>query len=174
MKRLCLIAAVCATAAMPALASAQGWRNNDVREERRELREEQRDAARDGVVTRRERREIQEERRELQDARRDRWNRSDRNWWRGRSDFRGYNGRRTGFWYAPGYGYVRAEPRWNGYRWRRGGYVPSAYRRYYVQNPAFYGVRAAPPGHRWVWVDNNLVLMRLGNGLIVDLVTGVY
>ena len=174
MKRLILAAATLATLTAPVLASAQTRELND---DRRELRQDYRDAARDGVITRGERRELNNDRRELNQDRRAterRWDRNDRNWWRGRSDFRDYNGYRSGYWYAPGYGYYQVDPRYARYSWRRGGIVPPAYRGRYVVDPYVYGLRPAGPGQRWVYVDNNLVLMSVASGLIADVVAGAF
>jgi len=191
MKRLLIATAALATIASPIAAAAQSY--GEVRRDQREVREEQRDvqrerqrARRDGVVTNRERREIQEERRDVRGAQRElredrqdyrqaqRWDRNNRNWWRGRSDFRGYNGRRAGYWYAPGYGYRPVDRRWANYRWARGAYVPYGYRNFYIQDPYFYGLRPAPYGYRWVYLDGNLVLMALATGLIADIIYNAY
>jgi Ni/Co efflux regulator RcnB len=64
--------------------------------------------------------------------------------------------------------------RWRNYAWRRGGYVPVAYRTYYVQDPYYYGLRPAPRGYRWVYLDNNFALMALGTGLIADVIANGY
>ncbi|MDB5444114.1 MAG: hypothetical protein JWP73_2490 [Phenylobacterium sp.] len=93
--------------------------------------------------------------------------------WRGRDEWRGFQGARQGYWYAPGYGYERVEPRWRG-AWRRGGYVPGAYRHYYVQDWGYYGLRPPPPGYRWVYADGNFVLMALTTGLIADVILNGY
>jgi Ni/Co efflux regulator RcnB len=186
MKRLLIAVASLATVAAPMAAMAQ---NGEIRHDRREVNEQKKDvrqaqahARRDGVVTNGERRNIQNQRRDVvgasrelrSDVRAQRFDRNNRNWWRGRNDFNGYNGRRAGFWYAPGYGYRQIDRRWANYRWARGGIVPLGYRNYYVQDPAFYGLRPAPYGARWVYVDNNLALMNLSTGLIIDLVSGAY
>lgn len=191
MKKLLIATAALATLAGPMAASAQSY--GEVRHDQREVRQEQRDVQRarerarqDGVVTPREQRRIQEERRdvrgarqELREDRRDyrqaqRWDRNNRNWWRGRSDFRGYNGRRAGYWYAPGYGYRQIDRRWANYRWAKGAIVPYGYRNFYVQDPYFYGLRPAPYGYRWIYVDNNLVLMSMATGLIADIIYNAY
>jgi Ni/Co efflux regulator RcnB len=191
MKRLLLAAATLATLAGPVAASAQS--SGEVRHDRREVNQQQNQlqnarekARRDGVVTNGERRNIQGERRDVRDARQElrsdtrdanraqRFDRNNRNWWQGRNDFRGYNGRRAGFWYAPGYGYRQIDRRWANYRWARGAIVPYGYRNFYVQDPYFYGLRPAPYGTRWVYVDNNLVLMSLATGVIMDIVSGAY
>lgn len=186
MKRLLIAVASLATVAAPMAASAQ---NNAIRRDHREVNQQQNEldrakanAKRDGVVTNSERRNIQAERRDVQGARQDlrsdqranRYDRNNRNWWRGRNDFRGYNGRRAGYWYAPGYGYRHIDRRWANKRWSRGAVIPYGYRNFYVQDPYFYGLRPAPRGARWVYVDNNLVLMSLATGVILDIVLGAY
>jgi Ni/Co efflux regulator RcnB len=90
--------------------------------------------------------------------------------WRERAEWRGYNGARAGYWYAPGYGYYRP------YRadWRRGAYVPGPYRRFYVQDFGYYGLRPPPPGYRWVYADGNFVMMALATGLIADVIINGY
>jgi Ni/Co efflux regulator RcnB len=103
-----------------------------------------------------------------------RWNRNDRYWWRGHPDWRGYDGRRHGYWYAPGYGYYSVESRWYGHAWRRGEYMPGAYRRYHVRDPYFYGLRPAPRGYAWIYAGGDLVLVSLSSGLILDVLLNVY
>ncbi|HEX8231933.1 MAG TPA: RcnB family protein [Caulobacteraceae bacterium] len=191
MKRLLIAASALATLAAPMAASAQSY--GEVRRDQREVRQEQRDVQRarararaDGVVTNREQNRIQEQRRDVQGARQElredrrdynqtqRFSRSNPYWYRGHRDFSGYNGRRAGYWFAPGYGYRPVDRRYYGYRWARGGFVPYGYRNFYVQDPYFYGLRPAPYGYRWVYVDNNLVLMALATGLIADIVYNAY
>ena len=171
MKKLLIAAAVLASTAAPIAASAQS--NAEVRHDRRELRQDQRDAHRNGSVNPNERREIHNDKQEL---RADRWDRNNRTWWRGRADFNGYNGRRAGYWYVPGQGYRQVDRRYIGYNWRRGGYVPAGYRNYYVPSSyyGFYGLRPAPYGQRWVYVDGNLVLMSIATGLIADVIYNAY
>lgn len=172
MKRLLLVAAAAAAAAGPiagaSQAAAQGY-DRQVREERRELRDERRDARRDGVITNRERREIRRERQDVREARREaRYDRRRADTWRDRAEWRDYRGARANYWYAPGYGY---RPYTRSYSWRRGAYVPRAYRSYYVQDPYYYGLRAPPRGHRWVYADGNFVLMALTSGLIAEVIS---
>ena len=102
------------------------------------------------------------------------WNRNDRNWWRGRPEFRDYRGNRAGYWYAPGYGYYRVDPRYRDYRWRTGAYLPPAYRTYYVRDPGFYGLRPAPRGYRYVHAGNDIVLIAVATGLIASVLSGIY
>ena len=87
--------------------------------------------------------------------------------WRGRPEWSAYAGPRTGYWYAPGYGY---RPASRTVTWRRGAYLPAPYRAYYVQEPMFYGLAPAPRGHRWVYGDDSFVLMALSTGLIMSVV----
>jgi Ni/Co efflux regulator RcnB len=93
--------------------------------------------------------------------------------WRGRAEWRGFNGARAGYWFAPGYGYQRFNPAWRS-SWRRGGYVPAPYRHYYVQDWGYYGLRPPPPGYRWVYADGNFVLMAAATGLIADVILNGY
>lgn len=173
MKKLMLAAMALATAAAPIAASAQGGydrreeRREDRREDRREYREDLRDARRDGVVTPGERRELARDRAEL------RYDRNRADSWRDRREWRSYRGARQGYWYAPGYGYRPIDRRYHN-NWRRGAYVPRAYRGYYVQDPYYYGLRPAPRGYRWVYADNNFVLMALASGLIADVINNGY
>lgn len=141
----------------------------DRRGDRREFRDERRDDRRDFRSDRRDDRQDYRG-----DRRNDRWDRNNRDWWRGRADFRGYEGPRRGHWYAPGYGYHRVEPRYQGYRWSRGSYLPSAYHRYYVNDPYYYNLRQAPYGHRWVHADNDILLVALATGLIADTVFDIW
>lgn len=178
MKRLLCAVATAATVAGPILgsgaAAAQPYdrelrrSERELREERREYRDERHDARRDGVVTPRERREIDRERRDYREARREhRFDRRRAETWRDRAEWRAYRGARSGYWYAPGYGY---RPYSRGYAWRRGAYVPRSYRTFYVQDPYYYGLRPPPPGHRWVYADGNFVLMALASGLIAEVI----
>ena len=58
--------------------------------------------------------------------------------------------------------------------WRRGVYVPAAYRGFYVQDWGYYGLRSPPPGYRWVYADGNFVLMAVATGLIADVILNGY
>jgi Ni/Co efflux regulator RcnB len=178
MKHLLYAAVALATAAAPVAASAQPYGHErredrrEVREDRRELREDRRDAHRDGYVSNREARELARDRAEVRQGQRElRYDRRRADTWRGRSEWRDYRGVRSGYWYAPGYGY---RPYVRNYSWRRGAYVPVAYRTYYVQDPYYYGLSAPPRGHRWVYADGNFVLMALATGLIANVVANGY
>lgn len=156
MKKLILAAAALTVVASPIAASAQDWRGD-----RREWREDRRDDRRDWRNDRR-------------DARRDmRFDRHRAETWRNRAEWRSYRGPRAGYWYAPGYGYRPLDRRYANV-WRRGSYVPVVYRSYYVQDPYFYGLPAAPYGHRWIYADGNLVLMSIATGLIAQVIMNAY
>ncbi|MEW5687178.1 MAG: RcnB family protein [Pseudomonadota bacterium] len=178
MKKILYAAVALATVAAPITASAQPGHDRrderearrDLREDRRDLRDDRRDARRDGVVTQREAREIERSRRDVRQSER-RYQRERAETWRDRAEWRGYRGARQGYWYAPGYGY---QPINRGYTWRRGAYVPRAYRGYYVQDPYYYGLREPPRGYRWVYADGNFVMMALATGLISEVLLNRY
>lgn len=144
MRKLLIAASVLAVVAAPIAASAQPHGGHG-RHEGRDRHDNHRDRG----------------------DRHDRYDRHRQDSWRGRSEWRDYRGSRSGYWYAPGYGYRRYAPN---YGWRRGAYVPAAYRGYYVQDPYYYGLRPAPYGHRWVYADGNFVLMALATGLIAEVI----
>jgi len=152
-----VVAVALSTAAVPMLAEAQSHRND-----RREWRQDRRNDHRDWRPDRRD------------DRRPDRWDRGNPNWWRGRPEFRGYNGPRNGYGYAPGYGYYRIEPRYSGYRWRTGGYLPPAYRQYYVNDYRYYGLRPPPRGYRYVYAGGDILLIAAATGLIASVLSNVY
>ena len=163
-----------ALAAQPGQARHEERREDrrELKEDRRELREDRRDARRDGVVTGREQRELNRDRAEVREGQRElRYDRRRAESWRDRSEWRNYRGARSGYWYAPGYGY---HPSVRGRAWRQGAYVPANYRRYYVQEPYFYGLPRAPGGHRWVYADGNFLLMALSNGRIARVILNGY
>ena len=179
MKKLLLAAVALTAAAAPVVASAQPY-PGEVRHDRRELqdsrreyRQDYRDAARDGYISRGEARELNRDARDIrQDGRELRYDRARRDSWAGRAEWRGYNGRRDGYWYAPGYGYQRYD---RGARWARGGYVPAAYRGYYVNDWRYYGLRAPGPGYRWTYgPDGRFLLTAVATGLIADVVLNGY
>jgi len=175
MRRLLYATVATLVAAAPIAASAQpGERHDDrreQREDRRDYRQDERRAHRDGVVTPGERRELDRDRRELRQDRRDlRYDRARAESWRDRAEWRAFRGARSGYWYAPGYGY---RP-YGHFGWRRGVYVPVTYRHYYVQDWGYYGLRPPPPGYRWIYADGNFVLMALATGLIADVIVHGY
>ena len=169
MKHLLYAAVALATAVSPIAAAAQSYdrdHDRDRYEDRRDQRDDDRRDHRD--YDRRDDRDRREHRE---------WSRFDRGHpesWRDRAEWRSFRGERPGYWYAPGYGYYRVEPRWHREYWRRGAYVPAPYRRLYVQDWRYYGLRSPPPGYRWVYADGNFVLMALATGLIADVIANAY
>ena len=177
MKTLLLAAVALTAAAAPIAASAQSYGEvrrdrREVQDSRRELRQDYRDAARDGYIDRGERRELNRDARDLrQDSRELRYDRRDRNSWGNRAEWRGYNGRRQGYWYAPGYGYQRYAPG----RYDRGAYLPAAYRGYYVNDWRYYGLRNPGAGYRWTYgPDGRFLLVAAASGLIADVIANGY
>ena len=176
-----IVALALTTTAAPLAAQAQNRDHREYRQERRDDRRDHRDDRREWRQDRRDdRREWRQDRRDdrrewRQDQRRaDRCDRNNRDWWRGRPEFRDYRGARNGYWYAPGRGYYRVDPRYQSYRWRQGGYLPSAYRGYYVNDPYYYGLRPAPRGYRYVHANNDILLIAVATGLIASVLHDVY
>lgn len=165
-----IVALALTTTAAPLAAQAQ---NRGDRQDRREWRQDNRNDRREWRQDNRDdRREWRQDRRD--DRRDHRYDRNNRNWYQGRSDFRDYRGPRSNQWYAPGYGYYRVEPRYYGYRWQRGAYLPPAYRSYYVSDPYFYGLRPAPRGYRYVHAGNDILLIAVASGLISSVLHDVF
>ena len=54
------------------------------------------------------------------------------------------------------------------WRYRVGDYLPNVFWRYRVHDWAWYGLPAPPPGCAWVYVDNNIYLVDLFDGYIID------
>ncbi|HEY3813568.1 MAG TPA: RcnB family protein [Caulobacteraceae bacterium] len=102
------------------------------------------------------------------------WSRGDRSWWRGRAEWRDYRGERPGFWYAPGYGYYPVDRALWSHVWRRGEYVPQAYRHRTVTDWAWFGVRAPPRGYAWVWAGKQIALVSQSSGLVLDVEEDVF
>lgn len=158
----------------PIAAAAQPGREHreDHRDNRRELKEDRRDARRDGVVTEREQRELNRDRADVRNSGRAlRYDRQRQETWRDRAEWRTYSGPRSGSWYAPGYGYQTAV---RGHAWRRGAYAPRGYRRFYVQEPRYYGLSQPPRGQRWIYADGNLVRIVVATGLIASVISNGY
>ena len=127
---------------------------------------------------------LADDRRGWQDDRRDRggWDRGDR----GRDGYRGdgYRGnwdrgnRNDWRWDRPRYrGPAFIHPRGYGYRpWGVGYRLPPAYftGRNFIGNPGYY--RLPPPyyGTRWIRVGPDALLIRIGDGIILQAVRGLY
>jgi len=78
------------------------------------------------------------------------------------------------FYFAPGYGYYRAPAQYRDRDWYPGDYLPSFYLRYRVHDASFYGLPYAPRGCAWVYVDNDIVLVDLRDGYVIDVYRDVW
>ena len=96
------------------------------------------------------------------------------NWWRGHSAFRLFGGARIGFFFIPGFGYISAPPEYRVHYWRAGDTLPSWFWRYQVRDYWSYGLPRPPDGCVWVWVDNDVALIDLDDGYILDIVHNVW
>ncbi len=104
------------------------------------------------------------------DWRRD-WNRGRSNdWWRNDRGFRGYTGFRSGFYFAPNYGYYAVPRQYFGQRYYEGGYLPSIFWRYSLSDYRTYGLGYPPPGTQWVAVDNTIYLIDSYDGYIIEVI----
>ncbi len=57
--------------------------------------------------------------------------------------------------------------------WSRGEYLPADYRDHYFGDWRRYDLREAPPGYRWVRVDEDAYLTEVATGLIVEAMIGL-
>ena len=57
--------------------------------------------------------------------------------------------------------------------WRKGQRLPASYYDGYIDDPNRYGLRQAPPGYRWVLVEDDAYLVQRENGLINDIIWSV-
>lgn len=99
------------------------------------------------------------------------WNRNNRpDWWRDDNRFRGWSGIRTGFYFAPGYGYYSVPRTYWGRSYFAGDFLPSIFWRYSVNDYRTYGLGYPPAGTRWVYVDNAIYLIDEHDGYIIDVI----
>lgn len=54
--------------------------------------------------------------------------------------------------------------------WKRGEYLPVIYRDHYFNDWRRHDLREAPPGYRWVLVEENAYLTQIATGLVTDVV----
>ena len=90
-------------------------------------------------------------------------------WWRSHRGFEHYRGHRFGFWFAPGFGYYQVDPQWYDYDWQVGVEVPYELRTYYVNDYWDYGLPAPPYGCAWIFLGDQVVLIDLNTGEIVQI-----
>jgi Ni/Co efflux regulator RcnB len=140
-----------ATVAIPVAAPAQS--RSEIRRDRdrvEDQREELREAKRDG-----DRSDIREQREDLREARQEL-----------REDLRD---RRRSEYQAPyrGWRYRTVQP---GHTLRQAFYAP----RYLVSNPGHYGVRPASRNRQWIRYGNDLLLVNVRNGRVLQVLAGRY
>lgn len=150
--RKLLMAAMAATMLVPVAASAQSY--NEVRRDNREIRHDQREVRRD--VNRGDYREARRDQREVREDRRDR-----------NQDWRDYRNAHRDQYRRPAYvgprGY-RYRPVAVGYR-----FAPAYYHsRYWVNDYARYRLPAPGYGRRWVRYGNDVVLINVRNGAVIQ------
>ena len=100
--------------------------------------------------------------------------RNNPDWWRRDWAFRFYYGPRIGFFFIPDLGYVAAPAEYQVHFWRAGDYLPNWFWRFVVRNYAAYGLPPPPDGCAWVWVDDDVALIDLDDGYVLDIVHAVW
>jgi len=163
MRKLIMLGLMAATM-LPAAAPVAAQSRAEIRRDRQEVREERRelrDARRFGT-----RRDVREERRELRSARRElREDRRDR---RAYLAHRNANRRlySRGYWRAP-FAYRTFRP---GLHIGASYYAP----RYYVADPYRYRLPYARPGLRWIRHYDDVLLVDVRRGIVVDVIRNFY
>ena len=169
MRKLILLAAVAAIA-FPSAAMAERHHDRDrdrheVHRDKREVRQDRRELRRDrrqGDVreVRRDRREVRGDRRELRQDRRDvRYDRRDYR------DNR-YDRHRTRVRYVAPYRSWSYRPVSIGFR-----LSPAFYSsRYYINDYGYYHLRTPRPWERWIRYGDDLLLVNLRTGLVIDVI----
>ncbi len=73
-------------------------------------------------------------------------------------------------------GAYRRPPGYIARQWSIGLMLPSLFRTqtYWLGSPALYGLRAPPPGTRWVRVDDDALLVSNRTGRIIEVVHGIF
>ena len=96
------------------------------------------------------------------------------NWWRNSRAFSRYDGVRTGFFFIPGRGYISAPREYEHRYWAAGEMLPQWFWQYGVGAYDDYGLPQPPEGCAWIWVDDDVVLIDLSDGYILDVVRSVW
>lgn len=78
------------------------------------------------------------------------------------------------FYFAPGYGYYSVPSQYYRREYRVGDYLPNVFWRYVVHDWSWYGLPAPPYGCAWVYVDNNILLIDLYDGYVIDAASRVW
>jgi len=163
-----ILAALMAATLLPVAAQAQS--PGEIRRDRQDLREERRelrDAYRRGDPRdiREERRDVRGARRELREDIRDR----DRRW--GRDDWRGWRDRNPGYYRR---GDWRAPFRYQNFRIGAPIARPFYGPRYVIGDPWRYHLPPVRPWQRWVRHYDDVVLVDVRRGVVVDVIRQFY
>jgi Ni/Co efflux regulator RcnB len=146
-----ILAGLMAAVSIPTVAAAQS--NGELRRDRENV-QEQRDDLRD-ARQRGDRRDVREEREDLRDAREElREDRSDRRRSQYRAPYRNWR-------------YSTIRP---GFQLRSAFYGS----RYYIAEPGRYGLQRTARNHRWIRYGDDLVLVNLRNGRVLQVMPSRY
>jgi Ni/Co efflux regulator RcnB len=168
MKMILLMASAAAVLAAPMLTSAQTPEEKKVERENAQARHDNAIVRHDDAIVHHDNGIVRHDRNVV------RWDRTKRDWLVSRPEFHDFHGARPGFWYVPGHGYYRPDPRWYGFSWRVGFVAPFEFRTFYVQDPLFYGLAPAPYGFQYIYLNNNIALINLASGQIVSILPNIY
>jgi len=164
MRKLILLAAVAAIG-FPSAAMAQRHHDRDRDRDRHEVRQDKREVRQDGRELRRDRRDYRQDRRyDRRDYRDYRDTRYDRRDYR---DYRDYRDRHRSYSrYAAPYRSWSYRPVGIGFR-----LDPVFYSsRYYINDYGYYGLRVPRPWERWIRYGDDLLLVNLRTGRVVDVI----
>jgi Ni/Co efflux regulator RcnB len=160
MRKLILFAAVAAIA-FPSAAMAERHHDRDrheVKRDKREVRQDRRELRRDRRELRQDRRDVRYDRRDYRDYRDRRYD---------RRDYRDYRDRHRSY-----VRYVAPYRSWS-YRPVSIGFRldPVFYSsRYYINDYGYYGLRVPRPWERWIRYGDDLLLVNLRTGRVVDVI----
>ncbi|ESQ83928.1 hypothetical protein AEAC466_11405 [Asticcacaulis sp. AC466] len=79
-----------------------------------------------------------------------------------------------GFYFAPTYGYYRVPSQWYGHRWGMGEYLPDYFFRYRIYDYMSYGLPRPPYDCGYFFVGQDIVLVDMSTGEIIDVFYDVY
>jgi len=71
-------------------------------------------------------------------------------------------------------GYISVPHQYRRHHWQAGQYLPNWFWRYAVREYWSYGLPDPPDGCAWVWVNNDVALIDLSDGYILDIVHNVW
>lgn len=95
-------------------------------------------------------------------------------WWRDDRGFRLFVGPRVGYYFVPQMGYIAVPRQYRNQHWRAGGYLPSWFRAYRVNEYWRYGLPHPPRGCVWIWLNGDVALIDRRDGYILDVVRDVW